>query len=68
MSNKTQNILFTAISLITGLGTIATGLVVTYAGGLGLRGLIKKTTHLSIFRKQKSKHRLIQQLKTINYI
>lgn len=42
MSNKTQNILFTAISLITGLGTIATGLVVTYAGGLGLRGLIKK--------------------------
>lgn len=42
MSNKTQNILFTAISLIAGLGTIATGLVVTYAGGLGLRGLIKK--------------------------
>ena len=42
MNNKTQNILFTAISLITGLGTIATGLVVTYAGGLGLRGLIKK--------------------------
>lgn len=42
MSNKTQNILFTAISLITGLGTIATGLIVTYAGGLGLRGLIKK--------------------------
>lgn len=42
MSNKTQNILFTAISLITGLGTIATGLVVTYTGGLGLRGLIKK--------------------------
>ena len=42
MSNKTQNILFTAISLITGLGTIATGLVVTYAGGLGLKGLITK--------------------------
>lgn len=42
MSNKTQNILFTAISLITGLSTIATGLVVTYAGSLGLRGLIKK--------------------------
>ncbi len=42
MSNKPQNILFTVAALITGLGTVATGVVVTYAGGLGLKGLITK--------------------------
>ena len=42
MSNKTQNILFTTVALVAGIGSIITGVAATYAGGLGLRGLIKK--------------------------
>lgn len=54
MSNKTQNILFTTISLITGLSTIFTGVVVTYAGGLGLKGLIKNDYAFEYVRNTKT--------------
>jgi len=42
VSKKTQNILFTVVTLITGISTAVTGIAVTYAGGLGLKGLITK--------------------------